>query len=297
MQPATSTPKHDHLKWIFLVLLAVLWGTSFILMKRGMEAFSPVQVAGLRILVAFTFMLPVFFYNGMREATAKDLPWFFFIGLIGNTIPPFLFTFAQLGISSAEAGILNALTPLFTLIIGVWFFSFKTSWLKNSGIALGLIGAVMLILLKADGNLNFTFSIYPFFIIAAAVLYGIGANNLKVRLSHIHPLTTTSLLYITTGWMGAIVLFNTGFLHTLQTHPQGYSSFFYVVFLGIFCTAFAMVVFNYLLRRTSVVFASTVTYLMPIVSLFWGIVDGEIITAIHFIGLGIILAGIYLSSR
>jgi drug/metabolite transporter (DMT)-like permease len=295
--PAIATDKKpDYLKWLMLILLAILWGTSFILMKRGMEVFSPIQVAGLRIFVAFLFMLPVFLYNGKREAQWKDIPWFFFIGLIGNTIPPFLFCFAQLGISSAEAGIFNALTPLFTLIIGVWFFSFKTTWLKNFGIGLGLAGAIILIVLKADGKLNFQLNVYPFFIILAAVLYGIGANNLKKRLSHIHPITTTALLYITTGYLGAIVLFSTDFFQQLQTHPRGYVAMFYVIFLGIFCTALAMVVFNYLLRRTSVVFASTVTYLMPVVSLLWGFVDGEIITAIHLLGLGVILAGIYLTN-
>jgi drug/metabolite transporter (DMT)-like permease len=297
MYSETQTKIQDWWKWIFLFLLAGLWGTSFILMKRGMDAFSPVQVAGLRIFVAFIFMIPVFIYNGIRETTLKDIPWIIFIGLIGNTIPPFLFCFAQLGISSAEAGIFNTLTPLFTLIIGVLYFEFKTDKIKNLGIGLGLIGALLLIIVRADGKLNFSFSIYPLFVIAAAVLYGVGANNFKNRLSHIHPITMSALLYLTTGYIGAIVLINTDFIQVLQTHPKGFVSMYYVIFLGIFCTAFAMVIFNYLLRRTSVVFASTVTYLMPIVSVFWGIMDGEIITAIHLFGLGIILAGIYLSGK
>src|SRR5690606_16617735 len=194
-----------------LALLAFLWGTSFILMKLGMEVFSPVQVASLRISVAFIFMLPVLLYNGIRETRLKDMPWFVFIGLIGNTIPPFLFCLAQLSISSSMAGILNPLTPLFTLLIGVFFFSFKSSMLKNIGIGLGLGGAIMLILLKSDGSLQIEFNVYPFFIILAAVLYGIGANNLKIRLSHIHPITTASMLYVCTGYIGFVILFSTDF--------------------------------------------------------------------------------------
>jgi drug/metabolite transporter (DMT)-like permease len=165
------------------------------------------------------------------------------------------------------------------------------------GIGLGLVGTVLLILLKSDGSVNFQLNIYPFYIIAAAVLYGIGANNLKKRLAHIHPITTSALLYITTGYIGIIVLYFSDFFTVLKTNPEAYTAMYYVIFLGIFCTAFAMVVFNYLLKNTSVVFASTVTYLMPIVSLFWGFLDGELITLIHIIGLGIILLGVYLTSR
>jgi drug/metabolite transporter (DMT)-like permease len=266
-------------------------------MKMGMKAFSPEQVAALRISVAFFVMIPVLLYNGLKEFTLKDLPAVFLIGLIGNTIPPFLFCFAQVGISSALAGILNALTPLFVLIMGVLFFGFQTNWNKNIGIGLGLVGTVLLILLKSDGSVNFQFNKYPFYIIAAAVLYGIGANNLKKRLAHIHPITTSALLYTTTGYIGIIVLFTTDFFTVLKTNEEAYTAMYYVIFLGIFCTAFAMVVFNYLLKNTSVVFASTVTYLMPIVSLFWGFLDGEIITIVHLFGLAIILAGVYLTSK
>jgi drug/metabolite transporter (DMT)-like permease len=287
----------DYLKWILLLALAALWGTSFILMKRGLEVFTPFQVAGLRIFVAFLFMVPVFFYVGRRETQWKDLPWLFLVGLVGNTIPPFLFCFAQLRISSAEAGIFNALTPLFTLIIGSIFFSYKTNRLKNAGIGLGLLGAVMLILLRYDLKMNMQLSLYPIFIILAAILYGIGANNLKTRLSHIHPITTASMLYITTGYLGGLVLLNTDFFQTLHSHPRAYRAVGYVVVLGIFCTALAMIVFNYLLRRTSVVFASTVTYLMPVVSLLWGVLDGEPMNAVHLAALGFILTGIYLTSR
>jgi drug/metabolite transporter (DMT)-like permease len=287
----------SHLKWLLLILLSILWGSSFILMKMGMKAFSPHQVAALRIAVAFFVMIPVLMYNGLKEFTLKDLPAVFLIGIIGNTIPPFLFCFAQVGISSALAGILNALTPLFVLIMGVLFFSFQSNWNKNLGIGLGLVGTVLLILLKSDGSVNFQLNIYPFYIIAAAVLYGIGANNLKKRLAHIHPITTSALLYVTTGYIGIIVLYFSDFFTVLNTNPEAYTAMYYIIFLGIFCTAFAMVVFNYLLKNTSVVFASTVTYLMPIVSLFWGFLDGELITLIHLVGLGIILLGVYLTSR
>ena len=287
----------SHLKWFLLILLSILWGSSFILMKMGMKAFLPHQVAALRIAVAFFVMIPVLLFNGFKEFTLKDLPAVFLIGIIGNTIPPFLFCFAQVGISSALAGILNALTPLFVLIMGVLFFGFKSNWNKNLGIGLGLVGTVLLILLKSDGSINFQFNIYPFYIIAAAVLYGIGANNLKKRLAHIHPITTSALLYISTGYIGIIVLYFSDFFTVLKTNPEAYTAMYYVIFLGIFCTAFAMVVFNYLLKNTSVVFASTVTYLMPIVSLFWGFLDGELITLIHLVGLGIILLGVYLTSR
>lgn len=289
--------KVDWLKWFLLIFLAGLWGTSFILMKRGLEAFSPLQVAALRISVAFVFMIPVLLINGKRELTLKDIPWFFLIGLIGNTIPPFLFCLAQQGISSAVAGIFNALTPLFTLIIGVFFFNYKSTIIKSIGIGLGLVGALLLIIMNSDGSVQFQLSIYPFYILLAAVMYGVGANNLKTRLSHIHPITTAAMLYITTGYLGAIVLFNTNFIEILNTNPQAYTAMYYVIFLGIFCTALAMIVFNFLLKRTSVVFASTVTYLMPIFSLFWGIVDGESINLIHILGLGIILIGVYLTSK
>lgn len=286
-----------HEKWFLLVLLSALWGSSFILMKFGMRSFPPEQVAALRISVAFIVMIPVFFKIGLRECKWKDLPLIFLVGLMANTIPPFLFCFAQTGISSAFAGILNALTPLFVLLIGILFFGYRSNIKKSTGIIIGLLGSTMLILLNNKGKFQFQFNQYASYILGAALLYGIGANILKNKLSHIHPLTLSALLYILTGYLGLLFLSQTNFIQLLQTQPEAYSSLGYIIFLGCFCTAFAMIIFNYLLRKTSVVFASTVTYLMPVFSLFWGFIDGEAIALIQIAGLIVILIGVYLSSR
>lgn len=278
-----------------LIALALTWGSSFILMKRGLVAFSSEQVAALRIFIAFLFVSPLLFIHFKKELL-KHWKAFLGMGMFGNFIPAFLFTKAETGISSALTGMLNSLTPLFTVIVGILFYQLKTSWLSILGVIIGFIGAIIL-LYNGDGapeGNNILFSLY---VVLATVFYALSVNIIKRHLGGINSITATVLAMTFIGPLAGIYLFSTDFVYRLQTNPEALGSLGYVTILGIFGTALSVMIFNVLIKNTNAVFASSVTYLIPIVAIMWGVVDGEPIQWFHFLGVGVILVGVYLVAR
>lgn len=278
-----------------LIALALTWGSSFILMKRGLVAFSSEQVAALRIFIAFLFVSPLLFIHFKKELL-KYWKAFLGMGMFGNFIPAFLFTKAETGISSALTGMLNSLTPLFTVIVGILFYQLKTSWLSIWGVVIGFIGAIILLYNgdgAAEGN-NILFSLY---VVLATVFYAISVNIIKKHLGGINSITATVLAMTFIGPLAGIYLFSTDFVTRLQTNPEALGSLGYVSILGIVGTALSVMIFNVLIRNTNAVFASSVTYLIPIVAIMWGVIDGEPIQWFHFLGVGVILVGVYILNR
>ncbi len=284
-------------EWGILLLLALIWGSSFILMKRGLEAYSSTQVASLRIFLTTLAMLP-FLLTGFRKIRRQDLLPLFIVAVAGNGIPPFLFTAAQVHISSAAAGVLNSLTPIFVLLFGILFFKMAFKWNRLFGVALGFMGAASLILFSTPQSTvvqNEYF--YGLFIIGASLCYAVSVNMVKTYCQHIHPITINLAVFLMVGPFAGVYLFSTDFVTLLQTHPLGWSSFGYIVILAVFGTAIATVIFFQLTQKTDALFASTVTYLIPIVAVFWGLMDGETIGWTYAIGLVGILGGVYLARQ
>jgi drug/metabolite transporter (DMT)-like permease len=287
--------KEKSLPWLLLVACAFIWGASFILIKKGLEAFDPEQVATLRIIFAFLVMLPFALYK--IKVYLKDY-WkkFLFLGLIANLLPAFLFATAQMEIKSSLSGILNSLTPIFTLIIGVLFFKGKLKLGQAFGLIVGLIGSIELIFINERGGLG-DFNSYALLIIVATLCYGISANYVKANLAHIHSITLTSFAMFFIGPISIIILLTTDFFDRMNTVPEAWASLGYLFILGAVGTALALVLFNRLIQLTSAVFASSVTYLIPIMAVFWGIVDGERLFLLHFVGMGLIIAGVYIINK
>lgn len=284
-------------KWqIFtLFMLAFVWGSSFILMKRGMEVYSPNQVAALRIFIAFISLLP-FFIKHLRKINKKLIPYFIIVGLFGNGIPAFLFTTAQTGISSSLSGMLNSLTPLFTIIIGAIFFNTKFNNSKIIGVLLGLAGAVGLI--WAGGISNFGNNLlYGLLVVAATICYAISVNTIKVYLQHIDAIIVTSMAFFFIGIPIGIYLFTTDFIAVTVNNPHSLSALGYIIVLSTIGTSLAVLVFNFLIKHTSAVFASSVTYLIPITAIFWGWIDGESLNILHLLFISIILFAIYMVNK
>ncbi|MEW6468049.1 MAG: EamA family transporter [Bacteroidota bacterium] len=281
--------------WSILICLAVVWGSSFILMKRGLEAFSPEQVAAYRIFIAFVFMLPFTFFH-LRKDLHRHWKGLLGIGLFGNFIPAFLFTKAETGISSALTGMLNSLTPLFTLLLGVLFFGNKAKAVHVIGIGLGLAGAVALLYLGQESDFanNLSFGIY---VVIATLCYGLSVNIIRKTMTDVTPVTAAVWSMCMIGPLAGAYLFSTDFIHILYSHPKGWSSLLYTSILGIFGTALSVMIFNILVRNTTTLFASSVTYLIPIVAMLWGIADGEEVLWLHFACIALILTGIYLVTR
>jgi drug/metabolite transporter (DMT)-like permease len=282
--------------WLLLIACAFIWGASFILIKKGLETYAPDQVGTIRVFFAFLVMLPFAVY---KLKTVYIFYWkkLLFLGLLANLLPAIMFATAQTEISSSISGILNSLTPIFTLIVGVLFFRGKMKGGQILGLLIGFAGTLGLIFVNNTGGLG-NFNYYALLIILATLFYGISANYIKANLSHIHSITLTSLAMFAIGPLALLyLLVNTDFIHRLTNLPGAWESLGYLFILGAIGTAFALVLFNRLIQMTSAVFASSVTYLIPIMAVIWGVIDGESLFPLHFVGMGLIIAGVYIVNR
>lgn len=281
------------ISWIILFILALIWGSSFILIKRGLLVFSPGEVGALRIISAALFLSPVAF-SKLRSLNSSHYRLLFFVGLVGSFLPAFLFAKAQTQIDSAIAGVLNALTPLFVMLIGVVIF--KQPLFRNVviGIIVGLAGTVFLVLAGSDGTIN-QLNLYALYVVVATLCYGINVNLIKYRINDLKAMTITSVSMILVAPFALVYLFSfTHFVDKMVDNPLAMTSLWYIILLGVMGTAIALVLFNHLIKITSPVFSSSVTYLIPIVAIVWGLIDGEVLLLGHYIGMTAIVGGVYL---
>ena len=287
--------ENKKLRWVYLIVLSIVWGSSFILMKRALIGLTPIQVGALRILITAVFLLPFGFKSLIK---IKKRHWYYLTlnGFIGSFFPAFLFAYAIDKIDSSIASILNSLTPLNTLIFGILFFGFGFRKRQLVGVLIGLIGTILLILKGAELNPNQDY-FYASFILIASVGYAFNVNILKKYLHDLDALTITvgnfTLLIIPTF----IVLWSTNFFETFEVNETSINGILYLTVLAIFGTGLAKIMFNRLIQISNPVFSSSVTYLIPIVAISWGILDGEKITFMQLISGFIILFGVYLVNR
>lgn len=282
------------INWGLLWLLGLIWGFSFLFIKRGLVAFDPYQVGAIRIVFAFVSFLPVILVAGYRIKPSR-IPLICLSALLGSGIPPFLFALAQTHIDSAVTGILNSLTPLFALIAGAMIFGITMRWNHIIGVLTGLAGSVMVILIRNDGAFEFNFG-YSLLVVLATILYGINANIIKSRLHDVHPIQIALGTFTFTGPIAGIYLFSTDFIDVVREHEYAWKSLLYLGLLSVFGTSYALILFNYLAHRTSALFSTMVTYIIPMVAVLIGFADGEKLGPVHMFGLAMILAGVYISS-
>ncbi len=288
--------KNKNWQWITLILLSFLWGSSFILMKKGLESYSQYQVAALRIFISFLAFLPIIAKN-INKINRNNIKSLLIIGFIGTTIPTFMFTKAQTRIDSSIAGILNSLAPLFTLLIGLLFYKIKTRPLNALGILLGLIGAMGLILKDSInleiGNKN---NLYGLYIIIAAICYGINANQVKYKIKDLTGLQITSLAFLFIGPPFGIYLLFSDFSNVIANENY-VQNLIFIVILALFSSVIALSIFNTLIQYSSALFATSVTYIIPIFAILWGLFDGEVFHLSNIIWLIFIFGGVYLVNK
>ncbi|MCE3259571.1 MAG: hypothetical protein K0S12_1212 [Bacteroidetes bacterium] len=282
--------------WFLLILLSIVWGSSFILMKRGLEAYTSNEVAALRIGIAFLFLLPF-----LIKYYKIDLKKYWFplviMGFAGNFFPAFLFTKAETEISSSLAGMLNALTPLFTIIIGVFWLKMRPSGTQISGIIIGLIAAAALMYFDSNNERSQN-AIYGLLVVAATFFYAVSVNAIRKYLQDVHPIQATVWAFVFTGPVSLIYLFGfSDFTLHFQTSPAAMSSLGYLCILAIVGTALSVIAYNFLIREAGAVFASTCTYLIPVVAIVWGLIDYEIINWIQLLSIVVIILSVYLINR
>ena len=281
---------------ILLILLSIIWGTSFILIKQGLKAFSPDVLGALRVTAASIFLLPLALPR-LKELKPGDPSKLFLSGLMGIFIPAFLFAFAQTRLNSSLAGILNTLSPLWTMILGALFFTQRFKGYAILGITISFLGAIMLALSRSGGSIT-GFNVYALLIVIATALYGANLNWVKFKIQDLGSVTITSVSLLYIGPIAGVYLFFfTDFVYTLTHVADAWKAFGFIVLLAFMGTAVAGLMFNKLLRISSPIYASSVTYIMPLVAVMWGVMDGEKLLAGHFIGMAAILGGVYLANR
>ncbi len=287
---------HSRVHALFILfILTVIWGSSFILMKKGLVSFSSDEVAALRIFTASLFMLP-FAISWMKQVPRSEYKIIFISGLIGSLVPAFLFAVAQTQLDSAITGIINSLTPVFVILVGTALFGQKISLKIILGLLFALLGTLALI--RSSGASDLSVNFYAGFIILATMLYGFNVNILKFRLSEINPIAVSSISIVLCAPIALIhLLFFTDFINQLSYDDGILMAFGYISLLGVFGTGLALLLFNFLIRIATPLFASSVTYLIPIVAVFWGIVDGETLSILQFGSMAVIIGGVYLANK
>jgi len=286
------TTKTSSLAWLLLVILSVIWGSSFILMFEGLKVYSSTQLAAFRICIAGVFLLPFGIYN-IPQVERKDIIWFALSGLLGNFIPAFGFAYAITYLQSSTAGALNALTPFFTLLAGIFIFSKTFNSSKILGILIGLGGALVLIITKPGGQIETRLE-YGIIILVSTLLYGINVNIIESKLSKYNPMYIASIPLSLIFIPGLIGLFVFDFPFESFTHTNNIKATLAITILGLIGTGLSLVLFNRLIQLTNGLFASTVTYLMPVVSTLWGLYYKEPIGLIQVGSLCLILVGVLL---
>lgn len=266
-----------------------------------MDAFSSSQVASLRIFIAFLFLLPIA-HRHIKKSLFPLLPGFAGMGIFGNFIPAFLFTKAETMISSALTGMLNSLTPVFALVLGVGIFKNKVKAIQVIGLLIGFGGAIGLLSLGKGSVAGVPESMHEVFVggslvVLATFFYGLSVNIIKAKLNGVNSITATVFALCIIGPMAGIYLFTTDFIHRMQTMPEAWESLGYICILAIFGTAISVIVFNLLIKETGTLFASSVTYFIPIVAMCWGAFDGELISIFHILFIFVILGGVWLVNK
>jgi drug/metabolite transporter (DMT)-like permease len=279
-----------------LILLALIWGTSFILIKQGLKVYAPDEVATLRVTAAFLFLLPAAIMR-IRQLNQRDFGIVFVSGMLGIFFPAFLFSTAQTRIDSSVAGILNTLSPIFTMLMGALFFTQRFKGLAVVGTLIGFGGTVILMAARSGGDFT-SLNYFALLIVAACALYGTNVNWVKFKGHHISPLTLTSVSVLLIAPLAITYLFSfTDVTTKLATVEGAWPALGFIALLGCMSTAVATYLFAVLLQISTPLFASSVTYLMPLVSVGWGLLDGEQLYAGHYFGMAAIIGGVWLANR
>lgn len=280
--------------WILFIVLSIIWGSSFILMKGGLSSLSPYQVASLRIVTAGLVLAP-YGIKAFLVIPPSRVFLVFLSGTLGSLVPAYLFCFAELKLDSALAGVLNSLTPIFTLIIAFTFFSKRTPFEKIVGIIIAFCGTVLLYfsqpILAREANM-----IPVLLIILATVMYGTNVNLVSRYLSEYPSLSVASMALLLNAIPAMVVLAFSG-IHQKTFNPDLMISIGCSLILGIVGTAVATILFYRLIKQAGIVFSSMVTYAIPAVAIFWGLLFGEQVGMGEFFSLAVILWGVYLTNR
>ena len=298
MQAHTDQPHQDQVQlqdWLILILLSIVWGSSFILIKKGLISFEPVEMAILRIEITGIAFVPIYIWLAKQAVPRNKLGWAASVGVLGSGLPAFLFAFGETVVPSSVAGILNSLTPIFTWGIGLVFFSLAYTTRHMIGVSLGFLGALLIIALQPDFHLQ----VEPMtlLIVLATLSYAASGNIVKAHLQHVDPIALSSIAFLFIGIPAVLYSFSTDIYSKLAYDPESWYSLGAILILALIGTVLANILFYRLIQRTNAVYASSVAYLIPTMALIWGFLDGEALVWTHLAGMVLILFGVWVLRR
>ncbi|WP_272150451.1 DMT family transporter [Tenacibaculum aiptasiae] len=282
-------------KWLYLIVLSLVWGSSFILIKKALIGLTPIQLGALRMLITAVFLLLIGF-KSIKKIQKKHWIYILYTALLGTFFPAFLFAFAIQGIDSSISAILNSLTPFNTFIFGALVFGFSFKRKQFIGILIGLIGTLILILKGAELNPNQNYW-YALLVIISSIGYAFNVNIVKKYLHDLDALAITTGNFLLLIIPAFLVLLFSGFFSSFEVNQETTSALGYITILSVVGTGIAKVMFNKMVHLSSPIFASSVTYLIPIVAVMWGIIDGEKLSLIQLLAGGVILFGVWLVNK
>lgn len=280
----------DKEKWLLLIVLSIIWGSSFILIKKSLEHFTPYQVGALRVLIAGLILMPIAI-SKYKLFPKKHLKWLILAAFTGNFIPMFLFPIAETEISSSIAGIINSMMPIFVIIVGALVWKFETTQRQITGVIISFTGVCLLAFGGDDGA---KFKLLPILLLLLATLcYAVSTTTVKSKLMDVSSTVLSAFVFSFVLFLPSVIsLISTGFASTFTFNKENMIGLGFVSLLSIFGTGLAMMMNYRLLKVSTPLFASTVTLLMPIVAIIWGVLDGEKLTTLQFVGASIIIAGL-----
>jgi len=283
------------MSWIILFGIGATWGSSYFFIKKALLVFTPYEIGPIRIALTFICFLP-WLFQSIRKISFKHLAPLLVVAFFGSGFPAFLFPYAQTGLSSSFTGIMSSTTPLFTIAIGVLFFQLRLGVWKLLGVLIGFLGTTFLVLNAGSGPLQGS----PWFaltILVATSMYSISSNTINKYLVDLDTISISSIAFTILGIPALCYLYFSGTAHKLATIPGAWEAFGYLSALAFFGTFFATILFFNLIKSAGIVFSSTVSYIIPCMALILGFMDGETLNWIHFLGISIILTGIWLTNR
>jgi len=282
------------INWAIFCILSIVWGSSFILMKEGLTALSAYQVASLRMLFSGLILLP-FAISAFKKIPKEKMGTVFLAGFIGNFIPAYLFCIAETNIDSSLAGILNSLTPLFTILVGLSFFKTTINKQKMIGVMIGFIG--LCLLFAAGKNISFQNLSFASLVLVATFFYGLNVNLVGKFLKNIRSIDIVSVAFAFLIIPSTLILYITGYFSMSFNNPHFQQATIASIILGVVGTSIASILFYMLIKRSTIIFASMVTYGIPVIAVAWGVYFGESISILQIGSLLIILAGVYIVNK
>ncbi|HUH28914.1 DMT family transporter [Gelidibacter sp.] len=279
-------------RWFLFAVLSLTWGSSFILVKKSLVAFSPYEIGAIRVAISGILLCYIGF-PALFKMPRRTLLWVLVAGFFGNFLPMFLFPIAQQRVSSSLAGILDALFPMFVLAFGFVLFGIKSTWTQVLGAIIGFLGAASLIYFSEVNTDNSQFW-YAMIVVVAGASYGVNAVVIKEKIPDLSSIKLTAAVFTFWAIPSLVILYFTGLFQNFEVTPERTEAMGYLGFLTVFGTAIAMSLYYKLIHNTSAVFASSVSYVLPIVAVIWGVLDGEKFTFWYLIGAVLITIGIYL---